>query len=44
MRILITMLLFLGAVTVLILYSALVAASKDEESDDKYRAEHYWEK
>lgn len=30
------------ALTVLILYSALVAASEDEERDGKYQAEHFW--
>ena len=42
MKILITLLVFLGALTVLILYSALVAASEDEERDRKYQAEHFW--
>ena len=42
MRILITLLVFLGALTVLILYIALVAASEDEERDRKYQAEHFW--
>ena len=42
MRILITLLMFLGALSVLILYTALIAASEDEKRDEKYRAEHFW--